>query len=92
LDLDSIWMWLLWCVSLFASSVVNTIWGPSWKFLVLRKRRRWHLVRARRTGGIVPVWDRTCAYLDQLRDPFDLVKLETRDLSFNARILHPLCP
>ena len=43
-------------------------------------------------GGIVPVRDRTGAYLDQLRDPFDLVKLETRELSFNALMLHPLCP
>ena len=85
-------MWLLWCVSLSASSVAKNIWGPSQKFLDLRKRRRWHPVRARRTGGIVPVRDRTGAYLDQLRDPFDLVKLETQELSFNARILHPLCP
>ena len=81
-----------WILVASTSSVAKNIWGPSRKFLDLRKRRWWHPVRARRTGGIVPVRDRTSAYLDQLRDPFDLVKLKTRELSFNARILHPLCP
>ena len=86
--LDMVVVWLLRSLFFSATSVANFIWGPSRKLLGLRRRRRWHMVRA----GVVPVPGPPGAQTAQVRDPFDLVILATRKSAFNAQILPWKCP
>ena len=87
MDLGSIWMWLLCCGSLGATSVANLKWSPFTEVACFEETK----AVAPGTVGWYG-WEPGCsartvssgAQVVQLHDPFDLVQMATSKLAFNA--------